>query len=158
MSLLPVLHAAQAVTDADGLSLPAIALVVGIGSAIASFGMLVGIQALRHRATRRRATLVAAGLLTLLAIVPSVVPYDHLWQQTGHASEHAGVHAAHCHDSPASCSVAPVTSGPGQIIGADPLIIVPAMLALLLLATIAPLSSISRRPEIRPPLALACRH
>jgi len=156
MALLPVLHAAQAVTDGGSPSLAVVAMLAGVSAAGASFAILWARHALRRRSTRRRAALFAAGLLTLSALLPSIVPFDHLWAN-GHAEEHESIHASHCHDSPASCSDAPVTTGPGQLIGADPLIVVPLMLALLLLATVAPLSSISRRPELRPPLALACR-
>jgi hypothetical protein len=111
---------------------------------------------LRHRRHRHRAAGAAATALLFLALLPSVVPYDHLFTHDAHAdAAKASVHAAHCHVSPGTCSDAPITSGPGQLLMGEPLIIAPAMLAILVAATAAVLVGVSVRPEIRPPLSLA---
>jgi hypothetical protein len=110
---------------------------------------------LRHRRHRRRATGAAVTTLLLLALLPSVVPYDHLFTHAHADGEEASVHVSHCHVSPGTCSDAPITSGPGQLLMGDPLIITPAMLAVLVAATAAVLVGVSLRPEVRPPLSLA---
>jgi hypothetical protein len=92
--------------------------------------------------------------LAVLAVLPSVVPYDHLLVQAHDG--HEDVHAAHCHGtSPGSCADAPIPSGPGQMLTNEPLLAAPAMLSLLLLITVVPLAGVTRRPELRPPLRMS---
>ena len=93
--------------------------------------------------------------LVFLALLPSVVPYDHLFGNDAHdsAAEEA-VHVSHCHVSPGTCSDAPITSGPGQLLLSEPLILSPAMVAVLITAVVPVPSSISYRPETPPPLSL----
>jgi hypothetical protein len=152
---LPLLHVAETVVRAtvlDGriLVLGALALAVALVFIWAprSDGRIV----MRERHWRGLARGAALGL-ALFAVLPSVLPYDHLLV-TAHAG-HEDTHELHCHGAPGSCADAPLPSGPGQMLGADPLIVVPAMLSLALLVVVLPLSSVSRRPELRPPLRLA---
>ena len=98
---------------------------------------------------------VALGLVVFLAVLPSVLPYDHLLPFAGHAAADAAqesVHASHCHVSPGTCSDAPLTSGPGQLLMGAPLLTTPSMLAVLMLFFIPVLAGITRRPNLRPPL------
>lgn len=114
------------------------------------------LPALRTRRNRRRAAGAVATALVFLALLPSVVPYDHLFAHEAHAgAEDAQVHVSHCHVTPGTCSDAPVTAGPGQLLLGDALIVEPAMLATLLTAVAAVLVGISFRPELRPPLSLS---
>jgi hypothetical protein len=150
MPLLPLLHATQTVVQAlpsatDCLVVLVVAVAVG---AIAN-----AITRLRHR-VRRRLGAAALAALVALAVLPSVVPYDHLIAAP-HDDDGAAVHASHCHDTPASCADAPVTSGPGQILDAGPLLVLPAMASVLLIAVSPVLRGISRRPMLRPPLLSA---
>ena len=97
--------------------------------------------------------LLALELVAFLAVLPSVVPYDHL-SASAH-TEHEDVHAAHCHGTPGTCADAPIPSGPGQMLMGEPLTAVPAMLSLLVLVAVVPLVGLTRRPELRPPPAFA---
>jgi hypothetical protein len=110
---------------------------------------------MRRRRTAARAALAA---LVFLAVLPSVFPYDHLLPGQllfGASEAEESMHASHCHVSPATCSDAPITSGPGQLLFGTPMVVVPSMLAVLLMLTIPALAGITRRPEIRPPLLAA---
>jgi len=104
--------------------------------------------------TRRRLLMLAGSSLTMLAMLPSVFAYDHLLPHRTHADERAAVHASHCHDGPGSCADAPVTSGPGQMLNAAPLVVAPPMLSILLLAITPILIGVTLRPYLRPPLPL----
>jgi hypothetical protein len=104
-----------------------------------------------HRRPRRRLAAVAVSALFLAAMLPTIVPYDHILAG-GHGDTHASVHAAHCHDStPGDCADAPVASGPGQFIAGDPMLILPVMLSVLLVLSLPLLRGISRAPDPRPP-------
>ena len=116
------------------------------------------LRALRHplarRSVRRRLAAAVAAALVAIAVAPSVLPYDHLLAG-GHSDDHAVVHASHCHDTtPGDCAEAPVGSGPGQFIAASPLLVTPLMLSVLVMLSIPLWRGISRRPDIRPPMAL----
>ena len=104
--------------------------------------------------TRRRLLMLAGSTLTLLAVLPSVIAYDHLLPRGTHADDSAAVHVSHCHDGPGSCADSPVTSGPGQMLDAASLIVAPPMLSILLLAITPTLIGVTRRPYLRPPLPL----
>ena len=157
MPVLPVLHAAQGAVETApplGAWLLLFAAAVCAGS-VAGYISRNRRPALPGVRTRRRATWAVAWTLTLLAVVPSVIPYDHIISAAGHDEGHAAVHAAHCHESPAACADAPVTSGPGQMVDAAPLALPPAMLLLLMTLVLPTLVGITRRPMLRPPLGLA---
>ena len=100
----------------------------------------------------------AVVLLLAIAVLPSVLPYDHLLLPTvshddGHEHAHEGpAHAEHCHSTPASCADAPLTSGPGQFLQADALLSAPALTAVLLLLAVPMLAGRTIAPELRPPL------
>jgi hypothetical protein len=106
------------------------------------------------RTAIRTSAPLALAALVFFAVLSSVLPYDHLLPglHTGESEAEEAVHASHCHASPATCSDAPVTSGPGQLLFGAPVVVVPSMLAVLVLPTIPVLAGITRRPEIRPPL------
>ena len=147
IGLLPLLHTSQTVVSAaPGVA----ACLVALAGAVA-VGVAAGRVSRMRRRAQRRLAMAAISALAVLAVLPSVLPYDHLLA-AGHEDDGAAVHASHCHDTPASCADAPVTSGPGQILDSAPLLVAPAMLSVLLLATVPMLVGITRRPILRPPL------
>lgn len=100
--------------------------------------------------------------LAMLALLPSVFPYDHVLPHlAGHAHGHdaahaASAHAAHCHGDPGSCSDAPVPSGPGQMVAGEALVVAPVMMLVLVSHQTPLLAGVSRRPEVRPPVRCPC--
>jgi hypothetical protein len=155
---VPLLHVAETVvrvTVLDGRALAIGALLLAIAVALIWAPRESGRRAVRARRVRSRQGLVRGVVLglALLAVLPSVLPYDHLLV-TAHAG-HEETHELHCHGAPGSCADAPLPSGPGQMLGADPLIVVPAMLSLALLLVVLPLRGVTRPPELRPPLRAA---
>jgi hypothetical protein len=104
------------------------------------------------RLTRAAALRLTMTSLVFFAVLPSVVPYDHLLPG-GHVDNPAddAVHAQHCHGSPATCADAPIAAGPGQLIFSDPLVVAPVLFAVLIALSIPALSGISIRPPTRPP-------
>jgi hypothetical protein len=150
-AMLPLLHVAQAAIrvttlDARVVALAALALVAAL--------CWIWRPPMPRQRTAARGVLA---VLVFLAVLPSVFPYDHLLVgvHAGATDAEEATHASHCHVSPATCSDAPITSGPGQLLFGAPIVVVPAMLAVLLLLTIPALTGITRRPEIRPPLLAA---
>jgi hypothetical protein len=108
---------------------------------------------LRFPRPLRPATRLAIQLTVFAALLPSVLPYDHLLPTTAAAAtDNQSVHTAHCHGSPGTCSDAPVSSGAGQFLAAEPLIVTPALVVMLLLFTTPLLRGVTTRPEVRPPL------
>ena len=104
------------------------------------------------RRTARRVAVV----MTALALLPAVLPYDHLLPGLhieGDAEE--AVHASHCHVAPGSCSDVPLASGLGEFVFNEPLVMIPAMLAVAIFATTQVLRGSTPRPEVRPPRAFA---
>jgi hypothetical protein len=89
------------------------------------------------------------------AVLPSVVPYDHLLPAASHAAEHGAseVHTTHCHVAPGSCADAPVTAGLGQYLASDPLIVAPALILIAMVLAMPVLAGVSMRPPTPPPLA-----
>ncbi|HET6615896.1 MAG TPA: hypothetical protein VFH62_08415 [Dehalococcoidia bacterium] len=151
----PLLHVAETMVRVHDLDLRV--LVAGI-LAFAATAALIWTPRRRGRLSVTKRDLRQAGsgivlALAFLAVLPSVVPYDHL-SASAH-TEHEDVHAAHCHATPGTCADAPIPSGPGQMLMGEPLTVVPAMLSLLLLVTVAPMIGLTRRPELRPPSAFA---
>jgi len=155
--LLHVAPAASRVTTS--VDLPVVAL------AAAFFGFaltaLVPAPAPRlwsagRRLLRRVAPIVVGGAVAL-AVLPTVVPYDHLFPVAHAASTAAdeAEHEAHCHGAPASCADAPVTVGPGQLMAAQPIVVAPAMFAVLVVLTLPALIGRIPRPLLRPPCVAA---
>ncbi|HYM15651.1 MAG TPA: hypothetical protein VEZ14_08835 [Dehalococcoidia bacterium] len=147
---LPLL---QTITVASGAAVgPAIPLL----AAAAFAGAMCCLRAPRslrvphgRRAGALQATLAA---MAFLAVLPAVIPYDHLLPGAHNEGVTAeATHEQHCHASPASCADAPVAAGLGQFIFSDPLVIAPAMLVVLIALAIAALRGISPRPPTRPP-------
>ena len=113
-------------------------------------------QRFGSRRDRRRIGRAVLTAVVFLALLPSVVPYDHLFSGDAHAgSEQEALHVTHCHVSPGTCSDAPLTAGAGQLLMGNPLVVAPAMLIVLLIATSTLLVGLTVRPEIRPPLLLS---
>jgi hypothetical protein len=159
MGSLVLLHIAQ--TAVDVTTVDPVVLVAAM-AALAVFGAAIWLPRPRtplrvpvSRRCRRRAVTAATTIVVLLALVPAVVPYDHLLGDTHAAGEEQAVHASHCHISPGTCSDAPVSSGPGQLLMSAPLVVTPTMLAVLVTAAATVLVGVSFRPEIRPPLLLS---
>jgi hypothetical protein len=110
-----------------------------------------------HRLARRLGR-PAITLVVAIAVLPAVLPYDHLLPApASHAAEHAAseVHAAHCHVAPGSCADAPVSAGLGQFLATDPLLLTPALVLIAILLAIPLLAGITMRPITRPPLGPA---
>jgi hypothetical protein len=106
---------------------------------------------LRRRSGRRFAAVIVVWTLVPYAVLPSVLPYDHI--VTGASPFDEQAHDEHCHGAPASCSDAPLTAGVGQFLMSEPLIVAPALFTLAMLAIVPALSGITLRPALRPPLA-----
>jgi hypothetical protein len=158
MASMPLLHVADTVTVVDfrvvGLALLVFACVLAVVWVPA---IREGFHALGRRSARRRAAFVAVAALFLVALLPSVFPYDHIIldahaEPVGSAEQQA--HATHCHVSPGTCADAPLAAGPGQLLMGAPLLTPPTLITLLLIASIPVLYGVTRRPELRPPLAL----
>jgi hypothetical protein len=147
---LPLLHTVAAATAATVD--PAVLLPALIVFAVVLIWLWSPRAMRSSRFTRAAALRLTMTSLVFFAVLPSVVPYDHLLPG-GHVDNPAedAVHAQHCHGSPASCADAPIAAGPGQLIFSDPLVIAPALFAVLIALTIPALSGISVRPLIQPP-------
>jgi hypothetical protein len=149
-AMLPLLHVAQVAVRVTSLDSRVVAL-----AAMALAAALCWIWR-PSKPRRRSAARGVLAVLVFLAVLPSVFPYDHVLPgvHAGASEADEAMHASHCHVSPATCSDAPITSGPGQLLFGAPIVVVPSMLAVLLWLTIPALAGITRRPEIRPPLVL----
>jgi hypothetical protein len=92
------------------------------------------------------------GVMTALALLPAVLPYDHVLPgaHIDNAASEA-VHASHCHVSPGTCSDVPLASGLGEFLFNEPLVLTPAMLAVVLLSSTIVLQGFAPLPELRPP-------
>jgi hypothetical protein len=150
--MLPLLHVVQSAAQTRALDARVTA------AALVAFAASMTViwrpdEALRRKRTRRYVARAALSILVFLAVLPAVLPYDHIFVSDAHAGGDESVHAAHCHASPGNCSDVPMTSGPGQFLLNDPLILAPAMLALLIIVAEPVLRGITRRPELRPPTA-----
>lgn len=160
MESLILLHIAQTAAQVSAVD-PAALVAAAAAFTVAAIAIWLpcsplSVRTLRSRRGRRRVASVTASALVFLALLPSVVPYDHLFVHDAHAATiDESVHASHCHVSPGTCSDAPVSSGPGQLLMSAPLVVMPAMLAVLITATATVLVGISFRPETPPPLISA---
>lgn len=120
-------------------------------AAFGALGLYVWAPSVRRRAFRRRLAHLGMVVAMLVAILPSVLPYDHLVPGAVHAGTEE-THAAHCHTAPGSCSDAPVSSGAGQFLLSDPLVAIPSLTTLAILLAIPILAGTSTRPTLRPPM------
>lgn len=158
MGSLVLLHIAQTavdVTTVDPVMLSA--AIFALAAFVAAIWLPrpgTRIHALVSRRSRRRALALTATVVVLFALLPSIVPYDHLFGDNHASGEERAVHTSHCHVSPGTCSDPPVSSGPGQLLMNAPLVVTPAMLAVLITGAATVLVGVSVRPEIRPPFLL----
>jgi hypothetical protein len=104
-------------------------------------------RAARKRTALRLGSWVVAAAVGL-AVLPTVLPYDHLLLSE---VAHSDVHKDHCHDAPGSCADAPISAGAGQFMSTEPLLAEPALTAVLLVFTIAAIAGMTFRPTLRPP-------
>ena len=153
--ILPLLNAAQSAAKVAHLDRSLLASACAIlGSAVTVTWRpqwRAAANVIRHRGARRR---FAAGMmisLMFLAMLPSVLPLDHVVSRHQESQGHDEVHAAHCHTSPGSCSEMPLQSGPGQFPVRDPLIVAPVLIVILLVMTFPLLFGFRHRPEVPPP-------
>ncbi len=150
---LPLLHIVQTATTVPAV-VPRIVLLAAALLAAVLAGTWMPRPMSLQRLTRAPAMRASLSVLVFFAVLPSVVPYDHLLpglHQDDTAAAEA-VHASHCHLSPGSCADAPLAAGPGQLIFNEPLVIAPALLATLLAFSVPAMTGITLRPETRPPL------
>jgi hypothetical protein len=159
MGSLGLLHVTQTIVNVTTVDPMVVAVALAV-LAVATAAIWLPrpgtpLRAFISRRSRSHAVSLVATAFVFFALLPSVVPYDHLFGDTHASVEEESVHASHCHISPGTCSDAPVSSGPGQLLMSAPLVVTPAMLAVLITATATVLVGISFRPEIRPPLPLS---
>jgi hypothetical protein len=113
---------ARTVTAVDARLIVA-AIVAGIAAQVLIWQPLPFRTMVQNVKRVHRAQVVAAFVL-LFVVLPNAFPWDHVFLD---ADEHASsaeheVHAAHCHESPGTCSDLPLLSGPGQFLFADPVL------------------------------------
>lgn len=152
---LPLLHAAQSATgltrvNSDVLVLALAAFVSGAVVVWRPRLRMLGQRRIRHRVM----VLTTYGAMTI-AVLPSVLPLDHILSPHVDSGNEQQVHTSHCHGSPSSCSDVPLLSGPGQLLASEPLILVPALVLGVILATTLSLKGRTEKPEIPPPLCSA---
>ncbi len=158
-TVLPLLHASQASVATSALD-ARVAAMASLAFAVAA--VMIWRPALPRRAALMRTTMWrrvagrAAIVMTALALLPAVLPYDHLLPGL-HIEDKAdeAVHASHCHVAPGSCSDVPLASGFGEFVFNEPLVVLPAMLAVALFAAARVLRGTTPRPEVRPPQTFA---
>lgn len=151
---LPLLHIVQSAARVEAVD-PAIVALAVLTLLAAAFYIWTPRTLSLGRLTRSPLMRVTLSTLIFFAVMPSVVPYDHLLPGTQHAESVAeeATHSTHCHVSPGSCADAPVPAGPNQLIYNAPLIITPALLSILIAFALPVLTGISIKPDTRPPLA-----
>ena len=156
---LPLLHAAPVAVPAGALDMrvAAVAIMAFAAAAAIIWRPEAPVRAaLRRTAMWRRLARRIAIVMTALALLPAVLPYDHLLPGL-HVSDQADedVHASHCHVSPGSCSDVPLASGIGEFVFNEPLVTIPAMLVVAVFSLAQVLRGTTPRPEERPPQPLA---
>jgi hypothetical protein len=156
---LPLLHAGQStavagVLDARVVSVAILAFV--LVAALIWLPVLPEPAVLARSVFSRRVARRFAAVLAALALLPAVLPYDHLLPGL-HVDVGAdeAVHASHCHVSPGSCSDVPLASGFGEFVFNEPLVLIPAMLTVALFAITQVLRGSAPRPDVPPPQHLA---
>ncbi len=152
---LPLLHAADAAVRVtlDERVLLVAALLFTIAVLVVWRAPIVrACRALAHRRAQRRAVWAGASLLAFFAVLPAVLPYDHIVAESG--AHDTVAHASHCHDTPGACADAPVAAGFGQMLANEPLVVVPSLIVVLLLLAAPTLHGVTRRPDVPVPLRL----
>jgi hypothetical protein len=153
---LPLLHAGPVPLGSSFLDLRTAAIaaaVFAMATASIWWSPVPDRASLMRRGLWLRVGRRAACVMTAAALWPAVLPYDHLLPGA-HLDSAAGesVHASHCHVSPGTCSDVPLASGLGEFLFTEPLVLVPAMLSVALLAASVVLWGFVPRPELRPPM------
>jgi hypothetical protein len=149
---LPLLHIVQAAARTPSVDPTVLGVAASVGGMV--LARLYWPQGLTlRRLARSRCVRVAMGVLLFAAILPSVVPYDHVLpgSHVDNIAAAASAHEAHCHGAPASCADAPVAAGPGQLMFTEPIVVAPPMLAVLIVLATPALCGITPRPDTRPP-------
>lgn len=151
MQVLHIGQTAREFTTVDPIAV-ALGLCVFLAVAVAIW------RPMRLRIPSRHRLRLARGVVAVAvaaAVLPSVLPFDHLHAAptTDPAMTSAQVHDDHCHTAPGSCSDAPVPSGPGQFLNGEPLASVPVLATTVIFLVAATLVGITIRPGLRPPLA-----
>ena len=148
---VPLLHVVQAATHVTTVDPAVLALALLSFAAVMAWLWAPRPLSLR-RAARSRTMRAVAAVLFFFAVLPAVLPYEHLLpgaHDDGPGAE--SIHAAHCHIAPGSCSDVPLASGAGQFLVTEPLVVVPAMLTVLIALTMPAMRGITLRPDTRPP-------
>jgi hypothetical protein len=149
-----LLHAGDVAVDALRFHWAVFAVgVAALSAALAWIWASGPVQRVVPRVTRAALPRVVAAAV-ILALLPTVFPYDHLFVAPTHDGDEGEVHASHCHTAPGSCSDAPIPSGPNQLLDSAPWLVAPALLAVLLFGATPLMRGISRRPDVPPPLLL----
>lgn len=156
----PLLHIAQATVNATTFDARVITCGVlalfAIGFVSAAPWLLPRLRSIARRRHALRAARMMLAVLVFFAVLPAVLPYDHLFlHESASDAERDAVHVAHCHVTPGACADQPVPSGPGQLMLSDPLLVVPAMLAMVILLSLPTLAAFSRKPDVPPPVLLS---
>jgi hypothetical protein len=154
MPPLPLLHITQTavrVTTVDGRVAAIVAVVLLGALAIIWRDEL---PRLLRPGIRRAVGLRIAAVLVFFALLPAVLPYDHLFVEHGAISEaDEATHSMHCHLTPGSCADAPISAGPGQLLFSDPLLLTAAAMLLVVVYTgVRALHGRTLRPDLRPPI------
>lgn len=153
---VPILHAAQSaaeltIVDRSVLATTAAGMVPAT-LAIWRPKRWSSLNPLKSLRARRRFVSAFGGIMVLVAVVPLAAPVDHIFLPHAESAAHDEVHTSHCHNSPGSCSDLPLVSGPGQFLSTEPLIVTPALVAVLLLFAFPMMRGITQRPEVPPPM------
>jgi hypothetical protein len=154
MAPLPPLHIAQAATrvttlDGDVTTIVAAALIV-----VLALIWRDHLHLLLHRRSARTLTVGLAAIAIVFALLPAVVPYDHLFFEHAAVSQaEETAHSMHCHLAPGACADAPISAGPGQFIFSDPPLLTAAMLSVVMYLATRTLQGRTLRPDLRPPIA-----
>jgi hypothetical protein len=119
---LPLLHVVQTASRAT-LDAPLVIAAAAVFAAVCVVLWRPQIASeLAHRSGRRRVARAIVSVLAFLAVLPAVLPYDHIFAPHDDSAQTSAVHATHCHASPGTCSDVPVTSGPGELLFSTPLL------------------------------------
>jgi hypothetical protein len=156
--MLPLLHVAQSASELITVDRSVLAsALAGMGATILAIWRPRNwrrLHVFRSSRARRRVAGAIAGAAMFIAVLPMLLPLDHVFAPHVHSGGEQQVHASHCHESPGSCSDMPLLSGPGQFLASEPLIVTPAFVSVLLVFGFAPLIGITHKPPVPPPLRL----
>ncbi len=126
-------------------------LLMACGIALAACSGSPRVNLLHRGRARRNLLTVVAYVAIAIAVLPGVLPLDHMTAAHDDSPAEQQVHASHCHESPGTCSDLPLLSGPGQFLAPEPLILAPAQVSVLLPVSAAALAGRTDAPETRPP-------